>query len=94
MTTEMIFKLLALTCFILIGVFQIRNFYKYRMTNGANFTRGCLFLINLLMGIHQVRLLFTDEHAYYFAAMAGVWFVMQFQDWIYPVLAKIRNIFK
>lgn len=75
-------------------IHQIRNFRKYHATNGANFVRICLFTLNALLMSHQIKLLFIDDHFHFFVGVSIVWFVMQFQDWIYPVLAKIRNRFK
>jgi hypothetical protein len=78
----MLMKFISLSIYLLIAVFQIRNFIKYKKTNGANFIRICLFMINCFLIAHNARLILGFDEGYFFSSMSVVWFAMQFSDWL------------
>jgi uncharacterized membrane protein SirB2 len=73
MTLHMIMKFISLAVFLTISILQIRNFSKYKKTNGANTVRIVLFLINACFVAHNVRLLLGFNEGYFFSSMAALW---------------------
>jgi hypothetical protein len=92
--TPMLAKILSLIVYLLIGLFQVRNFIKYRKTNGANYTRICLFFINCFLITHNIRLMLGYTEGYFFASMSLAWFALQFQDWIYGIVPWVTDKLK
>ena len=85
---------LSLILYLIVAFFQIRNFIKYKKTNGANFVRICLFLMNCFLIAHNVRLMFGLREGYFFASLSVAWFALQFQDWVYALILRVKEKLK
>jgi hypothetical protein len=76
---ELIAQIITLIVLILTMVFEVRNFIKYRLKNGANQKRIILFLTTACFTIHTIRLIMGNDQGFFFGA-GVIFFLLLFFD--------------
>lgn len=87
MRIEMVTQLITLACLLFTATFQIRNFIKYKKTNGAQIKRIFLMLITTCFILHTVLLMTGRYYGYFFTA-GVLFFLLMYSEWIDEVLKK------
>jgi uncharacterized membrane protein len=77
-------QILALIILLVTGIFQVRNYLRYRHDEAANIKRALLALQMLCFSIHTIRLMLGMAQGYFFTA--GVFCMLlvytYWLDWI------------
>mgnify|MGYP003580467168 FL=1 len=82
MNIETVTQIITFTILFFTAILQIRNFLKYRLTNGANETRIVLFLANLAFITHTVRLYLDYSQGFFFTGGILCLFYLYSKGWI------------